>query len=108
MKTIVHIPNGVCAVEWGQFGNGRPCILLRDAHTGEPFARATTNIPEVALEPGEMIMNNDAYDVVWEGLYFAGMITHAHRTVKSGWSEYRVVRLTPKALNEMANEKATH
>ena len=47
-----------CALKWGKYSNGRPALLLVDAVNGEPIAKATVNLPDEPLLPGEVFIKN--------------------------------------------------
>jgi len=42
----------------GTYANGRQAIRILDAEDGLPVMTATVNVPEVDLEPGEIIIKN--------------------------------------------------
>lgn len=46
------------SIEKGQYPNGRFALMLIDATTGEELFVATVNIPDIILQPDEIIIKN--------------------------------------------------
>ena len=57
MKTV-RFQQWDCVVEKGKYGNGRPALILNDAHTGEEVARATVKLPNVEAGRNEVFIRN--------------------------------------------------
>ena len=47
-----------CIATVAKYGNGRTAIQLIDSRDYEPIATATVNIPQVPLDPDEVIIKN--------------------------------------------------
>lgn len=63
--------------------NGRLALELVDADDGLPVARATVNIPDVELNPGEVVIKNYAENEgLLEVLVAAGIVRLTGRTVE--------------------------
>ncbi len=78
----------LCDVLWGRYADtGRVAVAMRDAATGEPMGRATTNLPDedYRLEPGEVFLDQNAVsqghlqDLLGSGLFAAvGLLQYEH------------------------------
>jgi len=55
---IIKFKKWSCSLKWGKYSNGRPALLLVDAVNGEPIAKATVNLPDEPLLPGEVFVKN--------------------------------------------------
>lgn len=85
METV-KFKKWICNVEVSKYrSNDRIAIELVEASTGEPVARATVNIPEVDLEPNEVIIKNySENEGMYQALFEAGIISKAKIHVQTG------------------------
>ncbi len=75
-------------------------LEIFDSETGEPGGVITVCIPGVTLEFDETILKPlSGFDIV-ETLENAGIAKRTERIVRSGYSHYPVVKLTPKFLSQ--------
>lgn len=80
----VHFLDHELTVEMLSYGNGRTAIILND-ETGEEFVIATTNMPEVFLQDGEILIKNwSENEGIYEALIEAGIIGEAVGSVPAG------------------------
>lgn len=83
---LVKFRDWVCDVQVLRYPNGRPALVLSDAETGEPIARATVNLPDEAQKPNHVFVKNcDENEGIMQALVEARIITPAHRIVSSGF-----------------------
>lgn len=52
----VKFKNWVCNIYLSKYSNDRPALQLNDAEDGMPIAVATVNLPDVSLEPDEVLI----------------------------------------------------
>jgi Domain of unknown function (DUF4313) len=95
MKTI-RFREWDCVVEKSQYGNGRPALILNDAHDGEQIAVATVNLPNVAAGPNEVFIKDySENEGVLKALLEAGVVKLTGETVSSGFVAIPKVELLP-------------
>lgn len=71
-----------CVIEFHQYPNLRTALLLRDAETGEPIAKATINVPEQPLDDNEVIIKSyDENEGMLDTLVRAKIIAPRHRRI---------------------------
>ena len=101
METV-KFKKWICNVEVSKYrSNDRIAIELVEASTGEPVAKATVNIPEVDLEPNEVIIKDySENDGMYYALVTAGIISEAKRYIRTG----RVLCQVCDYLNYKENE----
>ena len=58
MEIKVRFKQWDCIIGKGKYGNGRIALQLIDANDGSMVAVATVNLPDVELNPGEIIIKN--------------------------------------------------
>jgi len=73
--------NGLdCKVQVKQFYNGRPAIVLTDAHDGSPVTRVSINVPDEDLEDHETVIRDYGENAgVLEVLVEAGVVSKPTR-----------------------------
>ena len=47
-----------CLIEMGRYNNGRPALILKDAHDGEQIAVATVNLPNEPVRDNEVFIKD--------------------------------------------------
>lgn len=57
---------GKCFMQIAKYSNGRTAIQLYDAEDGIPLCKATVNMPEINIEPDELIIKDYSEN---EGLF---------------------------------------
>jgi len=83
-----------CVVKFRKYPNKRIAIQLEDARTGESIIMASTNIPEVSLEEGEVIIKDfSENEGVLQALLDAGVIERTGRRVEGGYITCEICRL---------------
>jgi hypothetical protein len=84
-----------CDIVWNKYAdNGRTAIELVDADTGEPIARATTNLPHIGLGKDEvMIKDYSENEGMVDALADAGIIALPDAFVQSGFVKVPICRL---------------
>lgn len=74
-----------CYLWFGQYENGRTAIALKEHVTHEIIAKATVNIDEFQLPPGDVLIKNwSENEGMVDALIDAGIIDHPHATVATG------------------------
>ena len=74
--------------------NQRTAICLGDIGTGEPYATATVNIPEIPLEPTEVLIKDYSENAgILEALERPGIVRRTGCYVRSGFVEIPVCEL---------------
>jgi hypothetical protein len=96
MATI-HFRQWECVIEKGRYGNGRPALILNDAHSGEQVAVATVNLPDVAAGRNEVFIKDySENEGMLKALVEAGVVAATGRMVRTGFAEIpRAVLLPP-------------
>lgn len=75
------------------YGNGRPAITLVE-DDGLTFAVLSVNVPDVHLEPGEVIIKTYSEgEGMLEFLLHHKIVSEPKRWIKTGWVEIPVVDL---------------
>jgi hypothetical protein len=83
-----------CSIERGTYSNGRVALQLNDLEDGMPIATATVNMPDVPLEPNEVIIKNYSENSgISKTLMEAGLIGPPLRKVLSGFVTVEVHQL---------------
>lgn len=83
--------------------NQRTAICLGDIETGEPYATATVNIPDIPLGPTEVLVKDYSENTgMLEALEHAGIVRRTGRCVRSGFVEIPVCELLVDANTETA------
>lgn len=93
MENIVKFKKWNCKIEYGYYGNKRIAISLIDAHDGQPIATATTNIPEIKLDPDCVLIKTWAgNEGMVEALEEAGIVKDMDvRLDINGWGSMAVI-----------------
>jgi hypothetical protein len=79
-------------LEWGTYSNKRKALELIDSEDGCPIMVATVNVPEVQLEPNEIIIKNySENEGVLEFLQENGIVGPVKRTIGMGFVSCPVV-----------------
>ncbi|AWP23471.1 hypothetical protein C4901_09115 [Acidiferrobacter sp. SPIII_3] len=74
--------------------NQRTTIHLSDIETGEPYATATVNIPELPLKSTEVFVKDySENEGVLEALERAGIVRHTGRRIRCGFVEVPICEL---------------
>lgn len=88
-------------VNVGQYTNDRPTIEILEEHPLyglEPYAVASVNIPELNLEPNEVIIKNySENEGILEFLLENNIVSSTKRTVSSGFVLLPICILNPKS-----------
>lgn len=93
-KFMIQFKGWNCELTRHQYSNGRLALQLIDIEDGCPVAKATVNIPEEKLEPGEIIIKDcGENEGIHDALVKANIITESHRFVRSGYEKYLVSNL---------------
>lgn len=76
----------VCFISKGTYKNGRTVLQLIDVTDHSPIAVATVNLPDVSLEPDEVIIKNySENEGMSEALQIAGVIGEPLRSIRTGY-----------------------
>lgn len=87
---IIEFKKWRCHLYRGAYSNGRVALQLRDAVTGDPIAICTVNLPEVDLEPSEVLIKDwSENEGMADALQRAGVIHPPRGKVETG--PYKVV-----------------
>ena len=85
------------------YDNQRTAICLGDIETGEPYATATVNIPDIPLGPTEVLIKDYSENAgILGALERAGIVRRTGRCVHSGFVEIPVCELLVDANTETA------
>ena len=96
-----------CAVELGQYSNGRLAISLVSAHSdedldiyqGEPIATATVNVPEITVNASQVIIKDySENEGILKFLQDNGFVSEKTKTHSLGFVEVHVAEKTAKLL----------
>jgi hypothetical protein len=99
METKVNFLNTDCNVKIGRYPNGRIAIQLIDAENGEPFATATTNLPELPLEDDQVVIKNYAENEgIEEPLVEAGVLVKKLCNAVTQIGSVPIYRINPDLL----------
>ena len=83
-----------CRVEFHKYANGRVALELIDVDTDERYATATINLPDVALEAGEVAIKDYSENAgVLVALVKAGVVAPPCRNIPSGFVKAPICRL---------------
>ena len=83
--------------------NKRTAICLGDIETGEPYGTATVNIPEIPLEPTEVLIKDYSENKgMLDALERAGIVRRTGCYIRSGFVEIPVCELLVDANTETA------
>ena len=94
---IIEFKQWQCILKKGYYSNGRIAIQLIDAKDHSLVAVATVNLPDVELNPGEIIIKNySENEGMLNVLYDAKIIGPVLRMVKTGFVECPIVQLLIK------------
>lgn len=75
-----------CNVVKSRYGNGRIALLLEDAVTGEPIAKATVNVPEEPLHENEVVIKDYSENVgMADVLIEAGLVAPTGHYARVGF-----------------------
>ena len=101
-----------CVVEKSRYGNGRPALILNDAHNGEMIAVATVNLPHADAGPNDVFIKDySENEGMLKALTDAGVITPTGGKVGAGFVEVpRAELLGPfreRTLGDILSEKTT-
>jgi len=101
-----------CVVELGRYNNGRPALILNDAHDGEQVAVATVNLPnEPAGDHEVFIKDYSENEGILAALEAAGVVKATGGKVGSDFVDIHRVELLPpfrerSHLNDLLNKSA--
>ena len=77
-----------CELKFSQYANRRVAISLVDAHTGEPVATATVNVPDAACPSGCVFIKDWGDNAgVLAALTAAGVVRDAGTRVPCGFEQ---------------------
>lgn len=94
--TRVRFKSWDCIVQKRQYGNGRTALELVDAEDGSPIAKATVNLPDVALGRNQVLVKSySENEGMLEALVAAGVVKPTGETIRSGFVEVAVCDLEP-------------
>ena len=75
-----------CIAQFDYYYNGRVHILLIDAHTREPIANCTVNVPEEKQNDDEVFIKDYSENVgMVDSLVEANIINRPHRFITTGF-----------------------
>ena len=78
--------------------NGRVAILS-DTEDGEPYCDITVNIPDEPLEENEVVIDQLCDSIGLLALLIEkGIMTPHHRTVRSGFCDFKICRYDPSKM----------
>lgn len=96
--TVIH--NGVdCDAFFCQYAAGNTAIQLVERETGEPWAKATVNVPDLAdaLGKGEVFIKDySENEGMMDALVAAGVVEDTGRSEPIGYTEARIAKLKVK------------
>lgn len=98
MSAPIHVQfmGETCDVVFARYGNGRIAIQLITAN-GEPWARATVNLPAEPLGADEVFIKDySENEGMLDVLVAAGVVEDTGVRVDSGWVTVPVARLLVK------------
>jgi len=83
-----------CIITKEKYCNGRTALGLTEVDTGEPFATATVNLPEINLAQNEIaIKNYSENEGILQVLIDAGVIGKPKYEIQSGFVSIPVCEL---------------
>lgn len=86
-----------CFVKLHHYENNRPSIQLYDLEDGCPIARATVNLPNEDLQPGEVIIKDYSENTgMYQALLDSNVILPSHRKIHTGFVECPVSYIAPQ------------
>ena len=95
MKTVRFL-GYECVVEKTRYANGRPALILNDAHTGEEVAVATVNLPGISVGPNYVFIKDYSEN---EGMLAAleatGIVRSTNVMASSGFVSVPICELLP-------------
>ena len=95
MKTVKFL-GYECVIEKSKYTNGRPTLILKDAHDGEQIAVATVNLPDVECGRNEVFIKDySECEGMLTALEAAGVVKATGRFVHSGFVSVPSVELLP-------------
>jgi hypothetical protein len=90
-----------CDVVKRNYSNGRTALQLVESETGEPIATATVNIPEISLEPNEIIIKDySENEGIFEALVKAGIVISTGKMVENGFVKCPICIYIPQTIKE--------
>ncbi len=113
MKTV-HFLGFECVVSKARYANGRPALILKDAHNGEEVAVATVNLPAVAVGPNQVFIKDySENEGVLAALDAAGIVKSTNVMASAGFASVPICELLPpyrertltESLAESSSEK---
>jgi len=95
---IVCFQDIECTIHFDRYSNKRIVMPLIDGD-GFPYSRATVNVPEAQIEPGEMLIKDWSENAgMLDALVEAGVVEDTGCTVPTGRARYIVkLLITPPA-----------
>jgi hypothetical protein len=94
--TTIKFRDWDCVIEKSKYTNGRPALILNDAHDGEQIAVATVNLPNVQCRPNQVFIKDySELEGLLEALEAAGVLKATGQTVSSGYVSVPVCELQP-------------
>jgi hypothetical protein len=101
-----------CDIELGRYNNGRPALILNDAHDGEQVAVATVNLQNEPVGDNEVFIKNySENEGILEALVSAGVVKATGGKMDSNFVEIHRVELLPpyrerSHLDDLLNKSA--
>lgn len=98
IKLNLKVGRWVCTIQKAQYENGATALLLNDATTGERVCKATVNIPEADLHPGEVIIKDyGENEGVLQSLIDHNIIGLVKLKIPTGYCYGNLVDLKPES-----------
>ncbi len=90
---VVRFQDWRCTARLQKYADGRPAIALV-ADDGSPVATATVNVPDIQLDPDEVVIKDWSENQgMLEALIDAGIVHPPHRSVPFGFVVGHVCKL---------------
>jgi hypothetical protein len=90
MKTV-KFKSWDCIVQKGHYSNGRVALQLINAVDNSPIAKATINIPEIALSDDQVIIKDYAENEgMLQALFQADIITPPIAYIEAPYTKYHI------------------
>ena len=95
MKTV-RFQQWDCVVEKGTYSNGRPALILNDAHTGKQVAVATVVLPDVEADRNEVFIKDYSENAgMLKALVAAGVVMWMRDGIRVGFGDVQRAVLLP-------------
>jgi hypothetical protein len=83
-------------VKIGYYPNGRPALSLIDVEDGMPYCTCTINLPEISIEPEEVIVKDySENEGVLKFLLKNNIVSKTGKKVAHGWVVSEICALNP-------------